>query len=304
MNIAIIGGGSIGLLLGGYLSKCNVNVTIYTRSVEQAETIQKKGVTIFTEEEEERYIVRATPLRDTELSCHDFIFIAVKQYHLKQIIPLLMKVDKLNNVIFLQNGMGHLKALNQLKQRAKNVLVGIVEHGAMKLSHHKVRYTGVGELKLGYFKTEGDEESELFEKLAKSGFRTGVYQDWYELMEKKLVVNALINPLTTIYKVENGKLLTIPYYASVMQRLFIEISKVIPVTLEDWKNIHVVCAKTKQNRSSMLRDIECNRPTEIDSILGYVLELAKQKKQLLPITELLYDSIKGMEFTNRGERND
>ncbi|MCD8502767.1 MAG: 2-dehydropantoate 2-reductase [Bacillaceae bacterium] len=301
MDVAIVGGGSIGLLLGGYLAKCHADVTIYTRSMEQAEVIQKKGLSIFTNDGTQHYSVQAKALQNSNLSGHDAIFVTVKQYHLKQIVPELLEGERLNSLIFLQNGMGHLEVLNKVKWCARNILVGIVEHGALRLSHNEVRHTGVGEIKFGYFQKVEDVGRELVIRLTKSGLKAGLYQDWFRLMEKKLIVNALINPLTTIYRIENGQLLENPYYALVMQRLFHEISKVISISLEDWKNVNTVCMNTKQNRSSMLRDVECDRPTEIDSILGYILAMAKQKQKQMPLTEFIYESIKGIEFSNGGK---
>ena len=56
-----------------------------------------------------------------------------------------------------------------------------------------------------------------------------------------------------------------------------------------------VCRITAGNRSSMLKDLENGRQTEIDAILGYVLHEAQQTKQDCPMTRFLYMMIKGKE---------
>ena len=56
----------------------------------------------------------------------DYIFIAVKQYHITDILPLCEK----SSVVFLQNGMSHLHAMQKIEN--ENIAVGIVEHGAKK----------------------------------------------------------------------------------------------------------------------------------------------------------------------------
>lgn len=56
-----------------------------------------------------------------------------------------------------------------------------------------------------------------------------------------------------------------------------------------------VIGKTTLNKSSMLKDMEAGRPTEIDAILGYIIEEAKKKKQSVPIANAVYLMIKGKE---------
>ena len=56
--------------------------------------------------------------------------IAVKQYHLPKIIEMLKQYSRGDHtLLFLQNGMGHIKWLDHLKG---NLYVGTVEHGAMR----------------------------------------------------------------------------------------------------------------------------------------------------------------------------
>ncbi len=44
MEVIIAGAGSIGLLLGSFLSEAGMNVTFYVRREEQAELIRAKGI--------------------------------------------------------------------------------------------------------------------------------------------------------------------------------------------------------------------------------------------------------------------
>ena len=50
-----------------------------------------------------------------------------------------------------------------------------------------------------------------------------------------------------------------------------------------------VCEGTSRNTSSMLADVRANRQTEINAIVGYVLEEAK--KQQLPVPTLQFCSM-------------
>jgi 2-dehydropantoate 2-reductase len=82
-----------------------------------------------------------------------------------------------------------------------------------------------------------------------------------------------------------------------MRTLFEEISFLIPNDTKEkmWTHIIEICEKTAENWSSMQRDLEHGRQTELDAILGYIILIAEQKGKKLPLTEFIYISIKGLE---------
>ena len=57
-----------------------------------------------------------------------------------------------------------------------------------------------------------------------------------------------------------------------------------------------ICEKTSHNTSSMLADVRANRQTEVNAIVGYVLEEAKEQQQSVPTLRFLFNAIKGMEL--------
>ncbi|MFN7250950.1 MAG: 2-dehydropantoate 2-reductase [Anaerobacillus sp.] len=300
VEIGVIGGGSIGLLLAGYLCKAGFNVTIYTTTKEQAMQLNRNGLTIQIGRENLNYSIKGIPYSEVKQFNDDYLFIAVKQYHLKQVIPSLgLRLGKVTSIIFMQNGMGHLKYFDKLRPKVKNVLVAIVEHGALKQAASIVRHTGVGEMKIGYVQNGEHDSEAVWDSLTAIGFLTNVYGDWLEIMERKLLVNAVINPLTAIFKVRNGMLVENKYYLQLMRQLFDEISCVIKCNNSDWKRIIEICKQTRANRSSMLRDIEEGRVTEIDAITGIILEKGKIQKQSLPLNDFILKSVKGMENEER-----
>ena len=60
-----------------------------------------------------------------------------------------------------------------------------------------------------------------------------------------------------------------------------------------------VIRMTSENKSSMLQDIERNRPTEIDSINGAIVNVGKKYGVDSPVNETLTIMIKGMEQMNQ-----
>ena len=122
------------------------------------------------------------------------------------------------------------------------------------------------------------------------------------MLLKKLVVNAVINPLTAILRVKNGELITNPHYYLLVQLLFKEIEQSLQLqnSKGHFENVIAVCEKTAKNHSSMLRDLEENRPTEVDAILGYILEKAAEREIDTPMISSFYHAIKGKECNVEG----
>ena len=293
MRVGIIGAGSIGLLFAAYLSRV-FDVTVYTRSKEQAAEINQHNVLLQSGTEETIAKVKALPIADWQGS-DALTIIAVKQYQLFSIIERLSQLPSMpENILFLQNGMGHLKLLDDIN--TSNLFVGSVEHGALKENPYTVRHNGIGTTNVAVYK--GDPGFlKMFASAVSNVFPITYQEEYFAMMEKKLIANAMINPLTAILQVNNGALIDNPFYYKVLQNLFSEITSVLNLEHpeEYWQHVIKICKKTRDNRSSMLKDIEAKRLTEVDAILGYLLEEANKQGKKFPQLETLYYLIKGIE---------
>lgn len=289
MKIGIIGGGAIGLLLGAYLVD-NHAVTIITRSEKQAEDLVQNGIHLEKDGMVNIKKVEAAPIAGHELGDYDLLVVAVKQYALDRIVPLLEETS--SQLLFIQNGMSHVPIVKRLSLH-RDVFVGIVEHGSLKTNNYTITHTGMGLIKIASFlqkKCQLPIESNAH-------FPIVYEEDACRMLTKKLIVNAMINPLTGVLGVPNGQLLDNVYFKRLFDDLFEELSRILQLEdrEETRKHIEDICRKTARNYSSMLRDIQEGRPTEIDSILGYVLTIAAEKKLQAPITNSLYLMVKGKE---------
>jgi 2-dehydropantoate 2-reductase len=298
MRVGIIGAGSIGLLFAAYISKV-LEVTIYTRTPEQAAEINKNGIVLNARGEQTVSLVKALSFSDWT-GGEDLTIITVKQYQLQTIIEKINQLPLIpNNLLFLQNGMAHLKQLKTIP--FTNTFVGSVEHGALKENSFTVSHNGEGTTNVAVFTGEASFLEE-FLYLAPLDFPLAMKEDYYKMLLNKLIVNAVINPLTAILQVKNGELIKNKHYFHVLKNLFSEIAPILYL-----KDIEVqlqqiidICNNTFDNRSSMLKDIEANRKTEVDAILGFILEEAQKKEMKAPQIESLYYLIKGKEMKKGG----
>jgi 2-dehydropantoate 2-reductase len=298
MKIGIIGAGSIGLLFASYLSKA-FPVTLYTKTSEQAEKINQNGIYLKEDVSHSKASVRAFPISKWA-GLEELTIIAVKQYQLRSIINQIASLEFIpQNLLFLQNGMSHLKYLKNIP--AANIFVGSVEHGASKVNAYTVSHNGKGAINVALFRGEVERIKVFAEDCAAIPFPISLKEDYYDMLINKLIANAVINPLTAILQVKNGELITNTFYFAAVKKIFLEISFIL--NLEDpikiFRDVLRICKKTGNNRSSMLKDLEAGRRTEIDAILGFLLEEAQVRQKTATTLESFYYLIKGKEKDRR-----
>lgn len=80
-KVAVLGGGSLGLLLGGKLKASGCDCAIWTRSRGQADLLNAKGLTLEDQTGAivSRNAIRASALEEARLSETGVVFLAVKQ---------------------------------------------------------------------------------------------------------------------------------------------------------------------------------------------------------------------------------
>ncbi|KKI93748.1 hypothetical protein WQ54_01455 [Bacillus sp. SA1-12] len=292
MEIGIIGGGSIGLLYSFYLSKNHV-ITLYTKRKEQADQINNNGLLLQKNEISDKTIIKADFSSNYK---EQVLIVTVKQYDIEQVITQL-KNQSPRTILFLQNGMGHLSYLSSLDKH--QILLGIAEHGALRTNDYIVNHTGIGITKISHYNQKNKRNVLLDQLLMDQDpvFPMELKSDWKKMLSEKLVVNATINPLTAVLHVKNGLLIENGYFKKILHELFLEVVHILGLEKEMhlWDHVQTICKNTSENSSSMLKDIQGGRQTEIDSILGYLINQAGNTNKLYPHITFLYHAIKGME---------
>lgn len=287
MRIGIIGAGAIGLLMASRLNEKN-DVVLFTRTNEQANYINENGITYSHEGTTKKMNVEAESLseHEEELNTCDLIFITVKSYALNDLLPALKQVKK--PIVFTQNGMAHVAFSKEISNT--DVYFGVVEHGARRIGLNEVLRSGSGRIVIG---TMSGLSKINFSELTAEDFPIIEVDNIKNAIESKLVVNTLVNPITAFYKVTNGELVSNEFLYSKMLKVFSEVRAILALENDALLQKTIdICRRTKENRSSMLQDVENGRETEIDAILGCVLKIASEKGIDAPMCEELYARIK------------
>lgn len=286
VDIGIIGGGAIGLLVSALLSSEGHQVTVYVKREDQRKKLQE--MPLILEPENKEFKMNAAFL--SQMTKKELIIVCVKQHHLKDISTYIL--PDCSTLLFLQNGMGHIDLLDNWKQN-RSLFLGTVEHGALRKEDNIVTQTGKGRIKLAAYYEKDVTCQELALKLNSEHFPVVIEDNWHLMLSEKLVINAVINPLTTIFDVDNEEIITNKYIKKIAWSLTAEVCEVLKLEFEKtWKRIQFICENTASNTSSMRADIRNNQQTEIDYITGYILNKSKKEQKY---TEFTYRAVKALE---------
>lgn len=144
-------------------------------------------------------------------------------------------------------------------------------------------------------------EIKLQSALNAAGFESYLSNQMERYIWNKLLINAIINPLTAIHRIKNGQLTESPFLLRKMTELYEEgvgLARAMEVNVAEdlWQQLLLVCQRTAGNSSSMLQDVLQGRQTEIEWINGSLIRMALQLGMSLPCHEALYDRVKLMEL--------
>ncbi|MEK4485014.1 2-dehydropantoate 2-reductase [Psychrobacillus sp. FSL H8-0484] len=295
MNIGIVGAGAIGMLFGAYLSEAKHDVTFLIRNREMTDQLYiEKGDT-------SQQPIHCNLVYSIEkLYDMDLVIIAVKYHHLHQLKKELDLIPPKTPLLFLQNGLLHLPYVENLKQHT--IILGSVLHGATKVNSTTVQHLGVGITSIGLYKGNWSRMKE-FLCTEKEDFPLQFTTNIERILFKKAMLNCLINPLTTITKVQNGELIKNDTYKKILKSVYDELIEAFEEWKEhlSWEEVVTLCKNTEYNRSSMLKDYENGRVMELDTIVGAIIEEATKRNKALPILNTFYLLL--IEANKVGERD-
>ncbi|WP_411343187.1 ketopantoate reductase family protein [Paenibacillus sp. WLX1005] len=321
MIIDIWGGGALGLLFYSKISAhlADNQLNLWCRTQEQVDTIHSEGIVFREHDTAEPQImfpnessgcnVYAVHSQSTStLLLADLIIVTIKQTHLTAsfIQQLQTRVKQGTAIICLQNGV---RADNPWPE-SWQVYAAITTEGAKKSAGNHITHAGYGQTVIGRMdslyrsddatshmaictQNEHAHLSFLINLFQKAGFQSSLSKDIGKEVYRKLIINAVINPLTAIWRVPNGELLASHTRVELMRQLFMEAVEVyrrnhIPYSEHWWDDILNVCRATASNTSSMLADVQHNRRTEIAWINGTIIEMARRTDYRAEAHEWMY----------------
>jgi len=299
VGVAIIGAGAVGQLTASFIAESGMSVTLVARRQGQVDELRAKCLTRVNVDGTKTVQKVASTTKLEELPRQDLIVIAVKYGQLQELYKQLSALPSTVSLLFMQNGLAHFDEALRLPQ--KNIAFCSVSFGAQLIDQTTVQHRGVGACKIAIERGNSDAFNDLLQ-LRNSLYPVELVANAEQMLFEKAVFNCLINPLTAILQVKNGELVTNKQAFLLMQTLYREltdafegIEQAIP-----FSKVIELCEITASNTSSMLADRLHGKKSEIDTIVGVILEKALAKGHNLPTLRTLYYQVLAIEES--GER--
>jgi len=284
----------MGSLIGGLLS-AHHEVTLVARP-DHVRAIRRCGLHIIgkTNTVSEVWAMTEAPRNE-----QDLVIVSTKAYDTESAMRHLRRFWHSSLFLTLQNG---LRNADIIAAEADRVVAGTTSHGVTFVREGIVHHAGLGDTYLGTFKkVTAQEVRGLCREFTACGFRASFSRDIRRDLWMKAIVNAAINPLTAIARVENGRLLRIPQLRALMRQSCAEAAAVARAEgnrIQDAEATRVterVALRTAANRSSMLQDVERGRLTEVSEISGAIIEAAAWRGISSPTVDTLRLSVSELE---------
>ncbi|WP_254864367.1 ketopantoate reductase family protein [Halovivax gelatinilyticus] len=285
METVVFGAGSLGSLIGGLLAREH-DVTLVGRAA-HADRIERDGLAI--EGEIDAHVCPSATTDGSDIAA-ELAVVTVKAFD-TQTAAETLATGSFDAVLSLQNGMGNEEILADAL--ACPVLAGTATYGARLERPGLVRCTGLGEVVLG---PHDGGTSSLAERIGRAfsvaGIETTVADDMPRRLWEKLAINAAINPVTALVRVENGAVLESPARELALEaaRETVRVARAHGVELDESSTLTAVervASATAKNESSMLQDVRADRRTEVDAISGFVVDRADEVSLDVPTNRTL-----------------
>ncbi len=296
MDILIVGTGALATLFAARLTASGQRVTMLGTWKDGLDALCQDGARLIDADgHEQNYAVYATN-HPEECVGTKYAVVLVKSWQTERAARQLKECLAEDGLaVTLQNGIGNREILaNQLGER--RVALGATTTGATLLGPGLVKAGGEGIISIEAHPTLGPME----EALKSAKFNVEIVEDARSLVWGKLIINAAINPLTALFRVQNGELLNRPTAHALMRALAEEAATVasgekVKLPFSDpVAAVEDVARKTAANQSSMLQDVVRNAPTEIDAICGAITRTGEKHHIPTPLNEACWQLVQAL----------
>lgn len=291
MKIYILGTGGIGGFLGGVLTKAGNDVTFIARG-DNYKTLQEKGLKIISDRLGEFIIKPVKVIADiAKIEQPDLIIFSVKTYDTQTAVHALAKVVNHKTIILtFQNGVE-----NDLE--IKKIVKAEVYSGA---AYVIVTKSAPGEIiqKGQIAKFIIPELPQIEQLFAQTGIEVISSKDIKADIWRKFCLITAFSGMTAFCQRTIGEVLKNPqtrtqYKQCIQETITVAKADGVKLPSDLLKDLMALSDTYKpESKSSLLVDLENNRPNEIETLNGTVVRLAKKHNLEVPINFKIYTAIR------------
>jgi len=309
MKFLVFGLGALGTVFATCLKSTGFEVGAFVKPnhLESLKNKTLKITGIFGEKEAKLDGMFDDPEKVKDFS-PDVVILTVKSFDTEKAVNQIKNFLKSEAIVILaQNGYGNYEVASEFLGKER-VLLARVIFGAKLTSPGTAEVTVIADdVVIG--QPEGaiplDRQEEIASAFNRAGIPTRVSRDVYKVLWDKILYNSALNPLGALLECNYGSLAEMPETRDVMERVIKEIftvtkAKGIELNWESpeeylehfYKNL---VPPTARHYPSMYYDITSGKRTEIDSLNGAIVKLAKEVNLDAPTNELITLLIKAKE---------
>ena len=325
MRFLIAGAGAIGGYLGACMSRAGLDVTLYARGP-HLRAMQQNGLRVLSAEGD--FETRPRVIGDLADAGHrDVVILGVKAHGLTQLAPQLKPLIGDNTtVVSTQNGIpwwyfqvgagefagfplsrvdpGGVIGASIDPRRAVGALVYL---GCEIVDPGVIRHTEGERISLGEPDgTRSERCRAIAEGLVRAGLRCPVTTRLRTEIWVKLLGNVAFNPISALTRATLGQMTRDVDVGAIVSNIMAEAEAVanklgvsLPISIAQ----RIAGAeKIGQHKTSMLQDLEANRPTELEPVVGAVVELGEHLGIHMPHTRTVYACAKLLEAVNSARK--
>lgn len=307
MHILIIGSGALGGFFGSLLTEAGYHVILLEKREDVVHLIEREGIRITFPDESERVIKVSIASHMPAGLKADLVFIAVKSYDTERAVKSAEPfIGPKTFVMTIQNGLGNVEKLAEVVSSPDRIISGTIAHSVLPLSPNHLKYIkGIGDLNIGVLSGRTPEGLEqIVEAFRKCGFNPTVYPNIMEVVWNKLLINAVINAISTITRFDVVEMTEHQSIKELMERVWEEGKKVcqakgIALFQQEpsfiFEGLKAIAKAHQTTKPSMLQDLEMGRKTEIDYINGALVREGRALGIDTPYNEALVLLVKAIE---------
>ncbi len=294
MKIAVIGSGAMGCFFGSLLSLKN-NVSIFGRNKKIVDFINSNGISV-----NEKIFFPNAFMNGCSDEKYDLALILVKAYDTQKAIEDNINIIKNSSYILtLQNGLGNDTILKNYKSE-EYIMLGTTENNSSVIDTGKIYSGGNGITVIGNLNGNSNFLNKTADNFNMCGVETIISENTQKIIWEKLSLNIAVNALTAVFKIPTGKITE----KSVMEICSKLIEETVNVAEKTGINLDyneilqrvISLAKRQPNAfTSMYKDIQNNRKTEIDFLNGAIVKLGDKHNTDVTFNRMITEKIHSLE---------
>jgi 2-dehydropantoate 2-reductase len=301
--IAVVGAGAVGSYFGGMLARAGAPVTLIGRAP-HVEAINRDGLFIDSIHFKENVSVSASTelaaVRDAQL-----VLFSVKTVDTENVAKLLAPyLAPETIVVSLQNGVDNVERIDFAA--GIQAIPAVVYIAVEMVGLGRVKHSGRGDVIVGDPSPNHDASESDLAKIATTFMRADVpcriSENITAELWEKLIMNCAYNALSALSRSKYGRIARDSGTVEVMKRVVNEAAAVgnaAGVKLSAEKMFAAVlklgAEAMPEAVSSTAQDIARGKPTEIDSLNGFLVRRGAELVVPTPVNETLYSLVKLLE---------